>query len=152
MGLSDIKKNLTSEPTVSKSPKVERAGVYCMEAEKAVADAIIRLGEKCFADNLDNEDGHYYEDVKEIKRLKEREILCKQYKLSLESKRLCEHCGVVVTSDSLFCNKCGEKLDELDFSAFGSNEPSSEKKNCPSCGKTIAADADFCEYCGTKVK
>lgn len=39
MGLSDIKKNLTSEPTVRKSPKVERAGVYCMEAEKAAADA-----------------------------------------------------------------------------------------------------------------
>lgn len=52
-------------------------------------------------------------------------------------KHVCKNCGNELAEGSLFCNKCGEKL-ELNL--------------CPSCGKELTEDSKFCIYCGAKVK
>ncbi len=48
----------------------------------------------------------------------------------------CKYCGEENSDDSLFCKKCGKKL---------------ETDRCPACGAEVPAGAQFCVKCGAKV-
>ena len=126
--------------------------------EKLIDDAIMELGRLCLERNLDTPEAEYAEQIKAIKDLQDRKFLLDRYQDKLQGNVKCEKCGAIVPPDSMFCNKCGEKLPEYDFSSLEIKEgvePVSEEKTdgtlCPSCGAAIAPGTKFCEKCGTKI-
>ena len=66
--------------------------------------------------------------------------------LAVQGKRKCEKCGNVLVLESVFCNKCGEKLEPL----FA--EEMAKQNICPQCGATHSEEAAFCTSCGYKLK
>lgn len=66
---------------------------------------------------------------------------------------LCGNCGAVLDKDSLFCKRCGVKLEpkqELKDSAESAEEPD-KKSVCRSCGAELDGDSRFCVKCGVEV-
>lgn len=51
--------------------------------------------------------------------------------------KVCPKCQLEVEDKYIFCNKCGEKLEEKIDLLF-----------CPYCGKKVETTGDFCPYCG----
>lgn len=49
---------------------------------------------------------------------------------------ICKKCSATLPDDSVFCNKCGSRLDG--------------KKHCIACEKIIEEGSIFCSYCGAK--
>lgn len=124
------------------APAIAQADSSCAAADAALSEALKALGQMCFEANENDPDSDYAAKVAEIKRCIEKAKLCRQYRLSLEGKALCESCGAVVTADSLFCNMCGAKMARRDFSSLNV---------CPSCGRPYPQGAAFCEMCGYKL-
>lgn len=88
----------------------------------------------------------YEEKVKEIRVIdKDKEFQNKRM-LAVQGKRKCEKCGNILVLESMFCNKCGEKLEPL----FA--EEVATQNICPQCGATHGEDAAFCTSCGFKLK
>ena len=56
----------------------------------------------------------------------------------MKPKLFCRNCGKQLSPDSLFCDKCGTKVDQ--------------KKICVNCGNELSADSLFCNKCGTKAE
>ena len=125
------------------------------KAKEEVMGAYLALGKEYFEANKNNESSDFAEQIVNIKEKQDKEMLWYQYRLSLEEKTLCEHCGAIITSDSAFCNKCGGKIEPRDFSALGvasKQEPAPVQQNiCPSCGSPLVEGAAFCEKCGMKL-
>lgn len=61
-----------------------------------------------------------------------------------ETARKCPKCGTAVGESDMFCEKCGEKLEQV-FT------PVAAGRKCPNCGADCDADAVFCMSCGTKL-
>ena len=76
-------------------------------------------------------------------------------KLAVQGLRKCDKCGFVLSLDSAFCNKCGEKQSELKLQEEepqAEAAPVEEPKNiCPDCGTTCVSGASFCTNCGKKL-
>lgn len=62
----------------------------------------------------------------------ERDELAPLQEMQLEA---CPHCGELNAAGSLFCGRCGEKLQTV----------------CPHCGAPVARGRKFCSRCGTKL-
>lgn len=62
----------------------------------------------------------------------ERDELAPLQEMQLEA---CPHCGELNAAESLFCGRCGEKLQTV----------------CPHCGAPVARGRKFCSRCGTKL-
>ena len=91
--------------------------------------------------------GTAYEEI--FKALAQIEVdvdFTEKRKLAVQGLRKCDKCGFILTLDSAFCNKCGEKLGEL----FPAAEPVA--KVCAQCGAPYEADAAFCTNCGNKLQ
>ena len=56
----------------------------------------------------------------------------------MKPKLFCRNCGKQLSPDSLFCDKCGTKVEQ--------------KKICSNCGNELAPDSLFCNKCGTKAE
>lgn len=145
----------SNQNQVTMSP-IAQAEQNCQNAKRELEGAYLSLGKLFFEKNKDNAASEFVEQISEIKEKKDKETLWNQYRLSLEGKTLCEHCGVVITSDSLFCNKCGGKIAPRDFSPIGisaiQNDVTAPLNVCPTCGSPLVEGAAFCEKCGTKVQ
>ena len=128
----------------------------CKEAKEETAKAIMALGQAYFDATKDAPMPEYSEQISTIKDCIEKEKLLTQYKLSFEGKMLCEACGQTIPADSVFCNKCGEKITPPDFSSLEpptAQQPASVAQNvCPNCGAALVGDAAFCEKCGTNLQ
>ena len=80
----------------------------------------------------------------------------------LQGVQLCPNCKAHVSLDSLFCNKCGTKIDSLEddnsLENIGSSnssklvEPKLESIKCRECGSNMPGDTVFCTNCGAKIK
>ncbi|MCR5509030.1 MAG: zinc ribbon domain-containing protein [Lachnospiraceae bacterium] len=126
----------------------------CRLADEEVEAAISALGLKYYNENRNNPEAKYPEDIDAIKKLKAKSYMWNQYRLSLDGKRMCEKCKATITSDSLFCNKCGTSLKELDFSSFEAELQSAApavENVCPQCGTPVEDGALFCETCGMRL-
>lgn len=56
----------------------------------------------------------------------------------MKPKLFCRNCGKQLSPDSLFCDKCGTKVDQ--------------KKICINCGNELSPDSLFCNKCGAKAE
>ena len=167
MGLFDSKPSVKANetevsPTQVVSTPTTRADQNCRAAGEAVKTALLELGQNYFEANQDNDSSEFSDLIYKVKECIDKETLWKQYRLSLDGKLLCEHCGAVITSDSAFCNKCGGSIKPLDFSSILSKEvpvqsetltyQESPKANvCPNCGSPLVEGAMYCEKCGKKL-
>ena len=146
-------RNMTPNPMVI-TPMLQ-ADQNCQNAKKEVADAFLALGHAYYEANKDNSASEFAEQLLDIKDKIEKETLWNQFRLSLEGKTKCEHCGMIITSDSAFCNKCGGKIAPRDFSAIvvtqNQQDTTPSQNVCPTCGSPLIAGAAFCEKCGTRV-
>lgn len=140
----------------STNPIAKQILEACKKIGKEVDEALITLGKRYFEDHCDDVEAEYVKEISELKKLRDKEYLYNQYRLSIDGKRLCEHCNAIVTADSLFCNKCGKSLTALDFSQLDISIPEQETtpvvRDCPNCGAKIEDGALFCETCGTKLQ
>ena len=122
----------------------------------ATKDAIHSLGMTVYEAEKEKSESPYLEKIKEIKERIENENLWQLYELSLDGKTRCDNCGAVITSDSVFCNKCGSSVSKIDFSQIGISAPVTGDSNinqmsCPSCGHPISEGMAFCEKCGARI-
>ena len=124
-------------------------------AGKAVNEAIYALGKAYFEKNKEDESADFSGQIALVKENMEKEKLWHQYRLSFDGKMLCDSCGAVITSDSVFCNKCGGSIKPKDFSLIGVMQSpqnfAEPSKSCPSCGSPLVDGAAFCEKCGRKL-
>ena len=89
---------------------------------------------------------NYEDELKQAKELIESKEQIEVKILALRGKRKCDCCKSEIELNSLFCNKCGTKLDVIDISSLiGGNI-------CPSCGAIVDMDVNFCTSCGAKMK
>lgn len=127
----------------------------CINAGAAVNNAIFELGKKYYEANQNNSESEFYDMIKTVNDCKHKSQLWYQYKLSLEGKMQCESCGAIITSDSVFCNKCGVSIKPIDFSSIveipAQQTANTAARVCPSCGNPVDADDIFCEKCGQKI-
>lgn len=128
----------------------------CQNAALDTEKAILALGKTFFEANKDNPSSEFIAQIDAVKDCMEKENLWNQYKLSLEGKMLCESCGSIITSDSMFCNKCGSSVKMADFSPLGLDQVQEDplppvQAVCPACGAPLVEDALFCEKCGHKL-
>lgn len=59
-----------------------------------------------------------------------------------KKSKFCPNCGNEVTSETVFCSKCGFRL-------IGEEKP--QTKFCQNCGKKIDINAEICPNCGVRV-
>ena len=88
--------------------------------------------------------------------------LCEKQILMLQGEQVCSSCKAHVSLDSIFCNKCGSKIDSLDIEnnmidkSTNKNTKSPEERNvfikCRECGISMPDDIIFCTNCGAKIK
>lgn len=154
MGKFNVNSNMKGNAVMQNSD-IERADAGWHEAEFMVKSALQELGKTYFEANQDNTEAGYYEQITNIKQCMDNEILWHQYRLSLEGKLQCEKCGAIITSDSLFCNQCGNAIRGWDFSGLGvenfAGKNTADVAVCRGCGKPLVSGAAFCEVCGTRV-
>lgn len=86
--------------------------------------------------------------------------VCEKQMLLLKGIQICPNCKATLDLESLFCNKCGTKLDAVEEINFEENEPSKnasagdgiELVKCHECGSVMPSDLAFCTNCGVKMK
>lgn len=100
--------------------------------------------------------GTAYEEI--FKALAQIEVdvdFTEKRKLAVQGLRKCDKCGFILTLDSAFCNKCGEKQSELklqeDEPQAEEAQPEAPQNVCPDCGTTCPEGASFCTKCGKKL-
>lgn len=150
MGLFDVKKEtpIVNQPEVKEPTKVAELDNQLQELAMRNNDVIMQIG-KTFVEQNDAADvkGTPYEAMLlELKEIANEKDILEKRKLAVQGLRKCEKCGNVLTLDSLFCNKCGEKLEEL------FPEEVVQGNVCRKCGTPYEEDAIFCASCGNKLK
>ena len=88
----------------------------------------------------------YKEMLVELDRLDARMKLLEKRKLAIQNQRKCEKCGAILNLDSMFCNKCGEKLEEI------APEILTDEPLCPNCKQPIEEGSTFCTHCGANIE
>jgi len=61
-----------------------------------------------------------------------------KYRKSLINK--CENCGMIITSNSKYCPKCGQALERKEI-----------VKKCPNCGMLIPKSVKICPICRKRI-
>ena len=137
------------------SSKKQLAELKFKEAKEITDAALLELGQKVYEDNIENKDSKYADLIAKVDECIKTKTLWHLYGLSLDGKTLCENCGAIITSDSVFCNKCGGSIAPRDFSSLKVEESqpveTSAVRNCPSCGSPLGEGALFCEKCGASI-
>lgn len=87
----------------------------------------------------------FEEEMKRIQGIDSEVEATETKKLALQGLRKCDKCGNVLVLDSMFCNKCGEKLEPMQTSTGSSG------RHCPKCGNPVGSDEAFCSSCGNKI-
>lgn len=78
-----------------------------------------------------------------VNEVTEQIELLNKKKLYIEGMRICKNCGAILSADSVFCNKCGNKLEKLSEEIRG--------YYCGNCGYELEEQAVFCPNCGKRV-
>lgn len=144
MGLLDGKKTKSGGSTA----EVVEYDRQMAALEQKKKDVIASVGQ-IYVDNNDSKSaaGTAYEELlKEIERIREEVVVLEKKKLAVQGLRKCEKCGNILVLDSVFCNKCGEKLAKL----FVPTEQN--PYICEKCGTPYSEGALFCTGCGSKLE
>lgn len=144
MGFFDAKNN-NQAPAMS--PEVAECDRQLAALAQKKADVIRQIGQ-LYVENNDSKTaaGTVFEAcMLELEKMADEAVNLEKRKLAVQGLRKCEKCGNILVLDSAFCNKCGEKLEEL-FAATEQNP-----NICTKCGAPHAEGAAFCTSCGNKL-
>ena len=132
------------------SPEVAECDRYLSQLEENRKVVIYNIGAKYIQNNKPEDAiGTVYEaEIKELARLEAEKALTEKRKLAVQGLRQCEHCGAILVLDSLFCNKCGQKLENEPIEEVN---PIIEQNVCSKCGASYEEGAIFCTSCGNKL-
>lgn len=144
MGLFDRKQPVPVNTVMPEVAEYDRQLVLLAQEKQQM---IFRIGQAYVEDNTsESAAGTVYEEyMKEIEKMTKEAALLERRKLAAQGLLKCEKCGNVLASDSVFCNKCGEKLEPL----FADTEKN--PRICAKCGTPYAEGAIFCIGCGNKL-
>lgn len=81
--------------------------------------------------------------ILEVNEVNEQIETLSKKKLFMEGMRMCERCKAILPANSMFCNRCGRKLEELSEEITGCY--------CKKCGYELEEESIFCPNCGKKV-
>lgn len=128
-------------------PGVAACDARLAQLAQRAQETIYKLGLKYAENNnaADAADTIYAGELRELEAISKEKNAVEVKKLALQGLRKCEKCGNVLIVDSVFCNKCGDKLEPLQL------DPQPTAMHCPQCGSPLSADAAFCSSCGHKL-
>ena len=84
--------------------------------------------------------------------------VCEKQILLLKGIQICQNCKAKLDLESIYCNKCGTKLDAVEEINLTDDDNSPKKPTgvelvkCHECGSTMPDDISFCTNCGVKMK
>lgn len=125
--------------------EVAECNTHMAELEQQKKKVIFQIGLKYVESNTlkDVKDTPYEEDLNELESIEKDMEKTEKRKLAVQGLRKCEKCGNILVIDSVFCNKCGERLEELQAEVM--------ENICPKCGAAYEEGAVFCISCGNKL-
>ncbi len=146
MGLLDKLTTIGTENHAA-PPEVEECNTKLAQLERKKKEVIYRIGERYAACNTAEKTvgTPYEEDMMELQNIAQETENTEKRKLAVQGLRRCEKCGNILVIESVFCNKCGEKLEALQLETAGG------KNTCPNCGSAYEEGNAFCTTCGAKL-
>lgn len=91
----------------------------------------------------------FEQECEEISVYKDNIKDLKKKIMELKNIRLCPNCGAEIDEGTLYCSKCGTKIEPPE-SAEPVEDEKPDFKICPTCGSKLTLEAAFCPSCGTK--
>lgn len=144
MGLFDTIKENTNLVRGGSSQPAGKFDQQIEAVEGKIRETLIRIGTVYLEKHREDCEPEYKGFIQQVKDLEDQKETLERNKLAAQGLRMCEHCRQIITLDSVFCNKCGSKLEPLEISSAGG-------RFCPSCGASLAEGDAFCTACGSKV-
>lgn len=145
MGLFDnLQEKINLEAIQGKLKADANGGSFDSEienAEKKLRDKLAELGEVFFQENAESCEEKYAPYIEAVKELLAEKDGLERAKLAAQGLRKCDFCGQTIPLDSMFCNKCGEKLEPV-------QSQRDLKGHCAKCGAAVMEGAAFCTVCG----
>ncbi len=147
MGFFDAKNGRNTLP-----PEVAECDARLVTLAQQKQQMIFSIGELFVSTNTaESVAGTQYEEV--WKALEQNAIDVEdteKRKLAVQGLRKCDKCGYILSLDSVFCNKCGEKQSEMMLQPETS-QPEAPQNVCPDCGTPCLPGAMFCTNCGKRM-
>lgn len=147
MGFFDAKNGKNMLP-----PEVAECDAKLVTLAQQKQQMIFHIGELFVnTNNAESVAGSQYEEVwKALEQNAFETENTEKRKLAVQGLRKCDKCGFILSIDSVFCNKCGERQSEL---MAQPDMPQMEvvPNVCPDCGTPWVNGAVFCTNCGRKM-
>lgn len=105
------------------------------ETENNIYQLYAKIGELYYKDASENQ---LYELCQTIRNLESDLDEYNKILSRLKGTAICSTCGAEIPSGSVFCIKCGNKVENV----------ISNNAMCPSCGALVKIGASFCNKCG----
>lgn len=143
LGQNAIKKT----KDMSESVKISAA---LREEEDKQTQLYRKIGEYIYENCQDTADGQIKIWCADIMASKAQMLQYKERLKMLKGAVICSNCGAAVSSDSVFCNACGARIEERKQEKVDTGQFSAGR-TCPNCGISVGKEALFCISCGTKL-
>ncbi|MBQ8247064.1 MAG: hypothetical protein IJZ42_08025 [Lachnospiraceae bacterium] len=97
------------------STDAKRIDTSIMQVDAQKKNMIYQLGESYYKANKDNADVEesYKAAIDNINKLEFNRKVWINRKMKLQGMRICEGCGNILPYESVFCNRCGIKLEAV---------------------------------------
>ena len=97
------------------STDAKRIDTSIMQVDTQKKNMIYQLGESYYKANKDNADVEesYKAVIDNINKLEFNRKVWINRKMKLQGMRICEGCGNILPYESVFCNRCGIKLEAV---------------------------------------
>lgn len=125
------------------------------EFETRILKVYEEIGKHFYEENKDKvlSDATYIDCFKKIEQVNKEKEYIEMKELLKQGLRKCGSCESRITIDSIYCNKCGVKLEPLPQELLEQPEVDMEEvtvPKCIECGYVLEIDDVFCPNCGKK--